>query len=210
MEPRRPKPVTTSSAIKQNIVLGQHLLDGGPVAFGRRHDAAGAEDGLADEGGDGFRSLGQDQLLQLGRAVLGEVLLALGRVLAAEVVGRFRVQDRRPRQVEGLVEELQAGQGAGHDAGAVIAAPARDDLLFLRPAQHVVVVPDQLDVGLVGVRAREAEIDPAHARGRALDDHLRQFDGRLAAVADIGVIVGELMGLLGDGLGDLACGHSPR
>src|SRR3546814_9929013 len=68
------------------------------------------------------------------------------------------------RQVELLVEQLEAGERAGHQARAVIAAPARDDLLLLRPAEDVVVVPDELDVGLVGVRAREAEVDLAHAR----------------------------------------------
>jgi hypothetical protein len=41
----------------------------------------------------------------------------------------------------------------------VIAAPARDDLLLLGAAEDVVVVPDELDVGLVGVRPAEAEID---------------------------------------------------
>src|SRR3546814_1513005 len=80
------------------------------------------------------------------------------------------------RQVELLVEQLEAGERAGHQARAVIAAPARDDLLLLRPAEDVVVVPDELDVGLVGVRAREAEVDLAHAPsvppGRTVDDHL--------------------------------------
>ena len=53
---------------QEHIVLGEHLLDGGPIAFGRRHDTAGAENGLTDEGGDAIRPLGQDQFLQLGRA----------------------------------------------------------------------------------------------------------------------------------------------
>ncbi len=101
------------------------------------------------------------------------------------------------------MEEIEPGQRAGHDAGAVIAAPARDDLLLLRPAEDVVVVPDQLDVGLVGVRAGQAEIDAAHALRRAVDDHLGKRDRRLGAVADIGVVVGEVLRLLGDGVGDL-------
>ena len=154
---------------QQHVVFLQHRLDLLPVAGRRRHDAAGAEDRLADEGGDRVRPLGQDHLLELVGAVLRELLLAHRAVGAAEIIGRLGVQDRRARQVEGVVEEVEAGQRAGHDARAVIAAPARDDLLLLGPAEHVVVVPDQLDVGLVGVGAGQAEIDAAtclSARGR--------------------------------------------
>ena len=82
------------------------------------------EQRLADEGGDGIRPFGQDHLLQLAGAVLGEILLAHVQIGAAEVIGRLGVQDRCARQVEGLMEQLQAGQAAGHDSRAMIAAPA--------------------------------------------------------------------------------------
>jgi hypothetical protein len=85
----------------------------------------------------------------------------------------------------------------------VIAAPARDDLLLLGPAEDVVVIPDELDVGLVGVRPAKAEIDPAHVIGRAVHDHLGQRDRGLGAVADIGVVIGQFARLRGDGLGHL-------
>jgi hypothetical protein len=39
--------------------------------------------------------------------------------------------------------------------------------------------------------------------GRAVDDHLRERDRGLGAVADIGVVIGEVLCLLGDGIGDL-------
>ena len=146
---------------------------------------------------------GQDHLLELVGAVLRELLLAHGAVGAAEIIRRLGVQDRRARQVEGVVEKVEAGQRPGHDARAVIAAPARDDLLLLRPAEHVVVVPDQLDVGLVGVGTRQAEIDAGHAFRRAVDDHLGERDRGLGAVADIGVVVGEVLRLRGDRVGDL-------
>ncbi len=106
-------------------------------------------------------------------------------------------------QVELLVEGFEAGQGAGHQAGAVVAAPAGDDLLLPRAAEDVVVIPDQFDVGLVGVGAAEAEVDLGHPRRRALEDHAGQGDRGLGAVADVGVIVGEFLGLGGDRLGDL-------
>ena len=132
-----------------------------------------------------------------------ELGLAHREVVAAEIIGRLGVDHLAQRQVELLVEQLQPGQRARHQARAVIAAPARDDLLLLGPAEDVVVVPDQLDVGLVRVRAREAEIDLGHVLGRAVEDHLGQRDRRLGAVADIGVVIGQLVRLLGDRLGDL-------
>ena len=136
-------------------------------------------------------------------AVGGEGGLVHRRVGAAEVVGRLGVEDLREGQVELLVEALEAGQRAGHQAGAVVAAPARDDLLLLRAAEDVAVVPDELDVGLVGVGAAEAEVDLRHALRGAVEDHARQRDRGLGAVADVGVVVGELPRLLGDRLGDL-------
>ncbi len=129
--------------------------------------------------------------------------LGHGGVGAAEVVGRLGVEDAVERQVELVVEELQAGERAGDEAGAVVAAPAGDDLLLLGAAEDVVVIPDQLDVGLVGVGAAEAEVDLGHALGRALEDHVGQRDRGLGAVADVGVVVGELLRLRGDGVGDL-------
>src|SRR5690606_26022909 len=96
-----------------------------------------------------------------------------------------------------------SGQAPGHHAGAVIAAPARDDLLLLGPAQNVVVVPDELDLRLVRVGAGKAVIDAAHALGRLPYDPLGQSDRRLARMPDIGVVVGEPLGLLMDRVGDL-------
>src|SRR3546814_14239349 len=86
----------------------------------------------------------------------------------------------------------------------MIAAPARDVLLPRWLVEHVFVVPDELDDGLVGVGAAEAEIHPAHALGRALHDHVCEPDRRFRAVADIGMVVAKLLRLLGDGVYDLA------
>jgi len=85
----------------------------------------------------------------------------------------------------------------------MITAPARDDLLLLRPAEDVVVVPNQLDLRLVGVRAGKPEIDVVQSFGCTLCDHVCECDGGLARMACIGVIIGELARLLGDGFGDL-------
>ncbi len=188
---------------QQNVVLVQHLLHSGPIAFGRRHDAPGAQNRLPDEGGDGVGTFAFDQRFQFAHQVRGELCFAHVCVGAAVVIGRVGVHHLCQRQVELLVEQLQPSQRARHQTRPMIATPARDDLFLLGAAKDVVVVPDQLDVGLIRVRATKAEIDLAHAFGRAVEDHLAERDARLGAVADVGVVIGQFMRLLGNRLGDL-------
>src|SRR5690606_33683740 len=107
------------------------------------------------------------------------------------------------RQVEVRVKRFQTGQAAGGDAGAVIAAMAGNDFLFLRAAQDVVVVPDDLDLGFIGVGAGQAVIDLFHAGGRPVDDAARQLGDGVGRVSDIGVVVGQPFGLFIDGFGHL-------
>ena len=187
---------------QQDVVFLEHRLDLLPVAGGRRHDAAGAEDRLADEGGDGIRPF--------ARIISSSLSAQWARTLPRSSSGRRGGNSRALRcagsargRSKALWKRSRPVSEPVIDAGAVIAAPARDDLLLLRPAEDVVVVPDQLDVGLVGVRAGEAEIDPGHALRRAVDDHLGQRDRGLGAVPDIGVVVGEVLRLGGDRIGDL-------
>jgi hypothetical protein len=89
MEPRRPKPVTTSSAISRMSCLRRIGSIACPVARGRRHDAARAQHRLRDEGGDGVGAFRLDQRLQIGGALGGELRLVWPRVLAPEIVGRL-------------------------------------------------------------------------------------------------------------------------
>ena len=61
---------------------------------------------------------------------------------------------------------------ADRDGDAVVAAMPRDDLLLARPPERVVVEPDELDLGVVRVRAARAEEDlatsaPAPSRAAA-------------------------------------------
>ena len=89
---------------------------------------------------------------------------------------------------------------------AVIAAPARDDLFLLRPAEHVVVVPDDLDLRLVGVRPGQPEEDCAACPSRCQREDLAAAS-RIAGsfeCAGIRVVIGERLRLLMDRLGDLA------
>ncbi|MNC22150.1 hypothetical protein D3C75_701420 [compost metagenome] len=101
-----------------------------------------------------------------------------------------------------LMEGWQAGQAAGHDARAVITAIAGDDFLLLRAPEHVVVVANQFDLGFVGVGTGEAVVDLLHAFRRPVDNAARQFDDRFGRMPHVGVVIGQFLGLLVDGVGD--------
>ena len=116
------------------------------------------------------------------------------------VVGRGGMQDRADRQVESGVEDGKAGEAARDHAASVVAPVAGDDLLLPWPADHVVVVPDQLHLGLVGIGAGEAEVHLAHVVRRQPQDAVGEADGRLVGMTRVGVEVGELLGLLVDGV----------
>jgi hypothetical protein len=113
------------------------------------------------------------------------------------------MQDRCAGQVEEVVKRSQSREAAAHQAGAMVAAPAGDDLFLLRTTEDVVDVPDQLEIGLVGVRSGEAEEHAAHGLGSAVDDHLGQPDRGLGAMAHIGMVIRQGSGLCGNGVGDL-------
>src|SRR5690606_6205155 len=102
-----------------------------------------------------------------------------------------------------VVEGRKPGQRTGDEAGAMIAAPAGDDLLFPRPAEYIVVIPDEFDGGFVGVRSAEAKIDLRHVLRRPLEHHLCQGDRGFGAMADIGMVIGEFLRLRRDRLGNL-------
>src|SRR3546814_3962532 len=88
---------------------------------------------------------------------LDEVLLALAFLREAIVVRTTGVNDVRDRNVEVGLHVGHRGQAGGGDGDAVIALDAADDLLLLRPAQRVVVVPHHLDRGVVGLGAGVGE-----------------------------------------------------
>ena len=124
---------------------------------------------------------GRELLLALARLAEAVVLRALSvcRILA---IGRSKSLwfSGRPGQ-----------RGRGH-GDAVIAAVAGDDLLLLRPAERVVVEPDHLDDGIVGLRAGVAEEDLGHRHRRDGDQLLRQLDGHVGDLLGEGVVVGQL------------------
>ena len=72
------------------------------------------------------------------------------------------------------MQAVQPGQPGRSHGDAVITTPAGDDLLLLGPAQDVVVVPDQLDLGVVGVGTAVAEEHLRHRDRGRLDQSLGQ------------------------------------
>ncbi|MND57177.1 hypothetical protein D3C80_483000 [compost metagenome] len=105
------------------------------------------------------------------------------------------MQDRSARQVKGVVEGRKPRHASRHHARTVIAAPARNDLLLFRAAKNVVVVPDQFNVGFIGIRTGQTKIDTAHMLGCTIDDHLGKRDRHLGAMADVGMVIGKLPSL---------------
>ena len=101
---------------QQHVVGLQHFLDRIPIAFRRRHDAAGAQHRFADEGGNCLRPFLADQGVELVRAPGRELFLAHGRIGTAEIVGRLGVDHLWQRQVELLVEQVEPGERARHQA----------------------------------------------------------------------------------------------
>ena len=185
-------------------MLSKDALNGRPVARWRRHDAAGAKHWFANESGNRIGPFARDPRLKLSHAMGGEFSFALCCVTAAEIIRRLGVEHLRQGQVELFVKKLQPRQRPSHQPRAVIAAPARYDLLLFRPPQNIVHVPGKLDVGFIGIRAAKAEVDPGHLRRRAVEDHFGKRDRRLGPVADVGVIICQFPGLIGDRLGDFA------
>ena len=171
---------------------------------GRRHEhAARALNRLGDERRDRLRAFGEDQLLEIVRQLLREVGVAHAGLGFPEPVRRRRVADHRQREIEVRVHAREAGEPAGHDRDTVVAAMARDDLLLLGPAEDVVVVPDDLDLGVVRVRARAAEEDLRHPRRRERDQPLGEERGRFRAHRGERVVVAELVGVLLQRVADL-------
>ena len=64
------------------------------------------------------------------------------------------MQDIRYRQVEMGMKRWQTGEATRRDGDAVEAAPTRDDLLAFWTADEIVVVPHELDLGVVGIGTR--------------------------------------------------------
>ena len=134
-------------------MLGEKLLDAVEIAFGRQENAARAHDRLGDKGGNRLGPLARDQRLEIAYYAGGEGLLVfalLGETVEMRAGGMENPLDRK---IESLVKGRDAGEASGGIGQAVIAAKPGYHLLLLRPAEQIVVIAHQLEIGVVGVRA---------------------------------------------------------
>ena len=176
----------------------EHFLDPLEVARRRQQHAARAHDRLGEERGDGVGAFALDQGLEVGDHAIAERVLALARLGEPVPVRAAGMEEAFERQVPGPVVDGNAGEAGGGAGQTVIAAETRDDLLLRRLPAQVVVVADQLDVGVVGVRARAAEEDPGEVAGARLvaeqrEDAIGEADDRLARGRAEDVIIVEVL-----------------
>src|SRR4051795_6835573 len=94
---------------------------------------------------------------------------------AAVMVRTGCVQDARDRQIEIDLVAGQTGERGRRNGHAMIGLLPADDLLLARPAERIVHVPDQLDLGIVGLRSGIAE---EYFRSRDRRDFLELFGER--------------------------------
>ena len=186
----------------------EHLLDPLEVARRGQQHAAGAHDRLGEERGDRVGAFALDQRLEVVDHARAERALALARLGEPVPVWAAGMEEALQRQVPGAVVDRDAGEAGGGAGQPVIAAEARDDLLLRRLSPKVVVVADQLDVGVVGIRARAAEKDPGKVAGASMiaeqrEDAIGETDDRLARGRAEDVVIVEVLDRLLRRFGDL-------
>ncbi len=180
----------------QHIVACEHFLDPGEIPRRWHHGPARAHHRLGNEGGDGIRALAQDLFFQFGCEAGGEFLLALALMRKPVMVRAGGVQDIGDGQIEIGMVGRQSRQRGGGDGDAVIALEAGDDLLLLRASASVIIIPDQLDLAVIGLRARRGEEHLRDRHRRDLLQLLRELDRRIVAAPGKQVLEGQFEHLL--------------
>ena len=82
-------------------------------------------------------------------------------------------------QVKGCMERWQARERTTGNGDPVITPLARNDLFLFRPANGVVVIPDQFDLGIVCIAAGQTKEDTARIKWRHLFELFCQQHRRL-------------------------------
>lgn len=183
---------------QKDIVLIQHLLNGRPVPLWGRNDAAGPKCRFSDKGCNRIWALSKNKGFKFVGAAFGEAFFGFALMRLAIVMWRGCMVHQVQRQVKKLMEERKACQATRNEPGAVITTMSRDDLGGA--TENVVVVPGELDIGLVGVGTGQAEINPSHVLSEIFDHGLRQTGNRLGALAGINMRKWQVMRLLGNGV----------
>src|SRR3954451_20692542 len=180
----------------QDVVLVADLADALEVALGRREAAAGVLDRLHDHGGDRLGALELDAV----RDRLGEVLGAVAGRQAVEV----RVRDVATaggERLERLAQRGDAGRAQCAHRRAVVGDLAGDDLVLVRVAPELVVLPRELERALDGLAAARGEEDAVEVAGGDRREARRELDRRRVGVGT-GREEAEVLGLVGARLAD--------
>ena len=185
----------------QHVVLLEHrldLLEVGP----RRNDRAarGRAPGSATKAATVSGPSARMSCSSSSARRLANASLALAGVRVPVPVVAAGVEDVRDRQVEALVHRGQARERARRHRDAVVAVLAGDDLLLLRLAAGVVVVPHELAHVVVGLGARVREPHPRHRHRSGVEQPLRKVDGGQGRALEEGVVGRELAHLRDRGL----------
>src|SRR5262249_56497000 len=110
----------------------------------------------------------------------------------AVVVRTARMQNPRDRQVEVQLIVRQPRERSRRDGHPVIRLAATDDLLFPRPAERVVHVPDELDLTVVCLRTRGTEKYLRRRYRRDLLEPFGEFDRGIVALGGEEMAEGKL------------------
>ena len=213
--PVRPEAADHLVGDEEDVVAPADAFDLGPVALGRDDDAAGALDGLADEGGDAVGAFAQDGLFEGLGAGAAEVVGAHAALAPlAEPVGLVDMDDVGDGQAGLGVHGAHAAEAGADDGGAVIGVAAGDELLLLGLAHAVPVDAGEAEDGVVGLGAGIGEEHAVDVVGGAGGERLGEFGGGRVGALEEGVVVGERAHLAGDGVDDrlapVADGDAPE
>ena len=152
-----------------DVIVAQDRLDFLEVGLRRHNHATRTHDRLGDERRDRLRALALDQRFELASKARGELFLGLAFLAVAIEVRLLGVQNPSDRKIEIGMEDRDAGKAAGRDRHAMVGVYPRDDLLLVRLADGVVVIPLQLDLRIIGLAAGAGE---EHLGSRAWRDFL--------------------------------------
>ena len=172
--------------------------------------AAGTHHRFGDKGGNRLRTFANDHVVEFLCQSGRELVLALAIQTLAPEMRRTGVQEPVERHVKTLMGVFDARQARRGQRDTVIGLVAPDDLLLFGSAQRIVVVPDDLDLGVIGFRAGIGEEHLAHIARRNGDQLFSQIDGHFVGAMGEALNIGELEHLVVGDLGEAFLAESQR
>ncbi len=101
---------------EQNIVAIKNGLNLLPIASRWRNDTTGAQNRFTNEGSNRIRTFCKDHFFELVSTMLRELFFTHRAVCATEIIRGFRMQDRRARQIECIMEGCKTRHTSRHHA----------------------------------------------------------------------------------------------